>query len=67
MLARREGNFSEDTKSSGAILLGDVNIENKESRRERKDHADCSTIPAPERLFVPAVNFESGLFPSVNQ
>jgi hypothetical protein len=36
--------FSEDVKSSGGILLGDVNVRNKELLPELKEDADFLSI-----------------------
>jgi hypothetical protein len=69
MLARREGEsrqgssvfftktkFSEDVKSGGGILLGDLKVQNKELRPERKDDADFFAILSPrDFLYVHSI------------
>jgi hypothetical protein len=39
--------FSEDVKSGGGILLGDLNVKKKELRPELKDDTDSFALSCP--------------------
>jgi hypothetical protein len=43
--------FSEDVKSSGGILLGDVNVENKELWPKLKDETDFFALSSRADFF----------------
>jgi hypothetical protein len=45
--------FSEDVKSSGGILLGDLNVKNKELRPELKDNTDCFALSSRDDFLYP--------------
>jgi hypothetical protein len=43
--------FSEDVKSSGRVLLGDVNLENNKLWPELKDETDFFALLSPADFF----------------
>jgi hypothetical protein len=59
--------FPESAKSSERILLGDLNVENKELRPELMDDTDFFYPSISRGLSVRALSFESARFPRVNQ
>jgi hypothetical protein len=58
--------FSENVKSSGGMLLGDLNVKNKELRPELKNDTDSWPF-YPQATFCTTLNFEKAPFPRVNQ